>query len=249
MTEASVIMAKSVTIPELTDVPVHVGVIMDGNGRWAKKRGLPRKFGHREGVKVFRSITRRAKALGIKYITFYAFSTENWKRPKDEVDAIMELFEKNLDEVKDFIDEEIRVRFIGDRSALSPTLQAKMLNTEKSSEHFTSTTMILAINYGGQDEICRAAVKAAEKVKNGELDTSDITTDVLSGFLDAPDIPPLDYVIRPSGEMRLSNFMIWQAAYAEYYFTDILWPDFKDEDFDKAIMEFANRGRRFGGVK
>lgn len=161
MTEASVIMAKSVTIPELTDVPVHVGVIMDGNGRWAKKRGLPRKFGHREGVKVFRSITRRAKALGIKYITFYAFSTENWKRPKDEVDAIMELFEKNLDEVKDFIDEEIRVRFIGDRSALSPTLQAKMLNTEKSSEHFIGTTMILAINYGGQDEICRAAVKAA----------------------------------------------------------------------------------------
>lgn len=238
-------MAKSEPIPELLQVPVHVGVIMDGNGRWAKKRGLPRKLGHREGVKVFRSITRRAKALGIKYITFYAFSTENWKRPKDEVDAIMDLFEKNLDEVKDFIDEEIRVRFIGDRSALSPTLQAKMLNTEKSSEHFTGTTMILAINYGGQDEICRAVKKIAES----GISTDEITPQLIEQNLDAPDIPPLDYVIRPSGEMRLSNFMIWQAAYAEYYFTDILWPDFTDADFDKAIIEFSNRGRRFGGVK
>ncbi len=238
-------MAKSEPIPQLSQVPVHVGVIMDGNGRWAKKRGLPRKLGHREGVKVFRSITRRAKALGIKYITFYAFSTENWKRPKDEVDAIMDLFEKNLDEVKDFIDEEIRVRFIGDRSALSPTLQAKMLNTEKSSEHFTGTTMILAINYGGQDEICRAVKKIAES----GISTDEITPQLIEQNLDAPDIPPLDYVIRPSGEMRLSNFMIWQAAYAEYYFTNILWPDFTDADFDEAIIEFSNRARRFGGVK
>ncbi len=238
-------MAKSEPIPELSQVPVHVGVIMDGNGRWAKKRGLPRKLGHREGVKVFRSITRRAKALGIKYITFYAFSTENWKRPKDEVDAIMDLFEKNLDEVKDFIDEEIRVRFIGDRSALSPTLQEKMLNTEKSSEHFTGTTMILAINYGGQDEICRAVKKIAES----GVSPDEITPQLIEQNLDAPDIPPLDYVIRPSGEMRLSNFMIWQAAYAEYYFTNILWPDFTDADFDEAIIEFSNRARRFGGVK
>lgn len=238
-------MAKSEPIPELSQVPVHVGVIMDGNGRWAKKRGLPRKLGHREGVKVFRSITRRAKALGIKYITFYAFSTENWKRPKDEVDAIMDLFEKNLDEVKDFIDEEIRVRFIGDRSALSPTLQAKMLNTEKSSEHFTGTTMILAINYGGQDEICRAVKKICES----GISIDEITPQLIEQNLDAPDIPPLDYVIRPSGEMRLSNFMIWQAAYAEYYFTNILWPDFTDADFDEAIIEFSNRARRFGGVK
>ena len=238
-------MAKSEPIPELSQVPVHVGVIMDGNGRWAKKRGLPRKLGHREGVKVFRSITRRAKALGIKYITFYAFSTENWKRPKDEVDAIMDLFEKNLDEVKDFIDEEIRVRFIGDRSALSPTLQAKMLNTEKSSEHFTGTTMILAINYGGQDEICRAV----KKICQSGISIDEITPKLIEQNLDAPDIPPLDYVIRPSGEMRLSNFMIWQAAYAEYYFTNILWPDFTDADFDKAIIEFSNRARRFGGVK
>lgn len=244
-------MAKSSAIPEidLHNVPVHVGVIMDGNGRWAKKRGLPRKLGHREGVKTFRSITRRAKALGIKYITFYAFSTENWKRPQDEVNAIMDLFEKNLDEVKDFIDEEIRVRFIGDRSRLSPTLQEKMLNTEKSSEHFDGTTMILAINYGGQDEICHAARSLAEMVRDGKLSAENISPEIFSQQLYAPDIPPLDYIIRPSGEMRLSNFMIWQAAYAEYYFTDILWPDFKDEDFDKAIADFAGRGRRFGGVK
>lgn len=244
-------MAKSSSNPEPApnQVPVHVGVIMDGNGRWAKKRGLPRKFGHREGVKVFRSITRRAKALGIKYITFYAFSTENWKRPADEVNAIMDLFEKNLDEVKDFIDEEIRVRFIGDRSRLSPTLQEKMLNTEKSSEHFSDTTMILAINYGGQDEICHAAQSLARLVSSGDIRAEDITPEVFATQLYAPDIPPLDYIIRPSGEMRLSNFMIWQAAYAEYYFTDILWPDFKDEDFDKAIADFANRGRRFGNVK
>ena len=241
-------MAKDIAVPELDTVPVHVGVIMDGNGRWAKKRGLPRKFGHREGVKTFRAITRRAQQLGIKYITLYAFSTENWKRPKDEVDSIMALFEKNLDEVKDFIDEEIRVRFIGDRTALSETLREKMRNTEESSKHFTDTTMILAINYGGQDEICNAVKRISEKVKNGEVDTSEITTEMITEHLYTEDIPPVDYIIRPSGEMRLSNFMIWQAAYAEYYFTNILWPDFSVADFDKAIKEYGDRSRRFGGV-
>lgn len=241
-------MAKEIALPELNSVPTHVGVIMDGNGRWAKKRGLPRKFGHREGVKTFRAITRRAKQLGIKYITFYAFSTENWKRPKEEVDSIMALFEKNLDEVKDFIDEEIRVRFIGDRTALSETLREKMRKTEESSKQFTDTTMILAINYGGQDEICNAVKCISEKVKNGEINTSDITTQLITEHLYTEDIPPVDYIIRPSGEMRLSNFMIWQAAYAEYYFTNILWPDFSIKDFDEAIACFGDRSRRFGGV-
>lgn len=241
-------MAKEIPIPELISVPTHVGVIMDGNGRWAKKRGLPRRFGHKEGVKTFRAITRRAKQLGIKYITFYAFSTENWKRPKDEVDAIMALFEKNLDEVKDFIDEEIRVRFIGDRTALSDTLRAKMLDTEESSKHFTDTTMILAINYGGRDEICHAVKQLAHAVKDGTIQPDDITTDMITERLYTEDIPPVDYIIRPSGELRLSNFMIWQAAYAEYYFTNILWPDFTVSDFDKAIADFSERSRRFGGV-
>lgn len=228
--------------------PVHVGVIMDGNGRWAKKRGLPRKFGHREGAKNFRSITKHAKAVGIDYITFYAFSTENWKRPKDEVDAIMDLFEKYLDEVEDFIEENIRIRFIGDRSQLKPSLQAKMRHTEETSKDFDAMTLVLAINYGGRNEICHSVKTLAEQVKRGELDPQDITEDMIERNLYTEEIPPLDLVIRPSGEQRLSNFMIWQAAYAEFYYTNILWPDFKNADFDRAILDFCERNRRFGGI-
>jgi undecaprenyl diphosphate synthase len=228
--------------------PAHVGVIMDGNGRWAKKRGLPRKFGHREGAKNFRSITKHAKAVGIDYITFYAFSTENWKRPKDEVDAIMDLFEKYLDEVEDFIEENIRIRFIGDRTVLKPSLQAKMRHTEETSKDFDAMTLVLAINYGGRDEICHSVKTLAEKVKHGELEPQDITEDMIERNLYTEEIPPLDLVIRPSGEQRLSNFMIWQAAYAEFYYTNILWPDFRIGDFDKAILDFCERNRRFGGI-
>ena len=228
--------------------PAHVGVIMDGNGRWAKKRGLPRKFGHREGAKNFRSITKHAKAVGIDYITFYAFSTENWKRPKDEVDAIMDLFEKYLDEVEDFIEENIRIRFIGDRSQLKPSLQAKMRHTEETSKDFDAMTLVLAINYGGRDEICHSVKTLAEKVKRGELEPQDITEDMIERNLYTEEIPPLALVIRPSGEQRLSNFMIWQAAYAEFYYTNILWPDFKNADFDRAILDFCERNRRFGGI-
>ena len=228
--------------------PAHVGVIMDGNGRWAKKRGLPRKFGHREGAKTFRAITRHAKAVGVDYITYYAFSTENWKRPKDEVDAIMDLFEKYLDEVKDFIEENIRIRFIGDRSVLRPSLQAKMRDTEETSKDFDAMTLVLAINYGGRDEICHSVKTLAERVKRGELDPQDITEDMIERNLYTEEIPPLDLVIRPSGEQRLSNFMIWQAAYAEFYYTNILWPDFKNADFDRAILDFCERNRRFGGI-
>ena len=228
--------------------PAHVGVIMDGNGRWAKKRGLPRKFGHREGAKNFRSITKHAKAVGIDYITFYAFSTENWKRPKDEVDAIMDLFEKYLDEVEDFIEENIRIRFIGDRTVLKPSLQAKMRHTEETSKNFDAMTLVLAINYGGRDEICHSVKTLAEKVKRGELEPQDITEDMIERNLYTEEIPPLDLVIRPSGEQRLSNFMIWQAAYAEFYYTNILWPDFKNADFDRAILDFCERNRRFGGI-
>ena len=245
-------MAKETTqkveLGENIQIPVHVGVIMDGNGRWAKKRGLPRKIGHREGAKNFRTITRHAKAVGIKYITFYAFSTENWKRPEDEVNSIMNLFEKYLDEVKDFIEENIRIRFIGDRTALSETLQAKMANVEEVSKNFDSMTLILAINYGGRDEICHSVKQIAQMVKSGEITPEEIDCDLIEKNLYTEEIPPLDFVIRPSGEQRLSNFMIWQAAYAEFYYTNILWPDFKNEDFDKAIIAFSERNRRFGGV-
>ena len=228
--------------------PVHVGVIMDGNGRWAKKRGLPRKMGHREGAKTFRKITRHAKAIGIKYITFYAFSTENWKRPKDEVDAIMDLFEKYLDEVHDFIDENIRVRFIGDRSMLSETLQRKMADVEEESKDFDSMTLLLAINYGGRDEIVHAVRSIAEDASEGKLSPGDVSEQLIRSRLYTSDVPDVDLIIRPSGEQRLSNFLIWQAAYAEYYFTNILWPDFSKADLEEAVMAYLDRSRRFGGI-
>ena len=239
---------KNIKLGDDVTVPVHVGVIMDGNGRWAKKRGLPRKFGHREGAKNFRTITRHAKEIGVQYITFYAFSTENWKRPQDEVDSIMDLFEKYLDEVNDFVEENIRVRFIGDRTRLSETLQRKMAKVEEDSKDFDSMTLILAINYGGRDEICHSVKKIAQMIKDGSLEPDDITQDIIQQNLYTEEIPSLDLVIRPSGEQRLSNFMIWQAAYAEFYYTNILWPDFKNDDFDKAVIAFSERNRRFGGV-
>ena len=230
------------------NVPVHVGIIMDGNGRWAKKRLLPRKAGHREGAKTFRKITRACKKLGIKYVTYYAFSTENWSRPYDEVEALMNLFEKYLDEVKDFQDEKIRIRFVGDRSKLKPALQEKMKETEEISKDYDSLQCLLAINYGGRDEICRAVRKISQKVKAGEISPEEIDEEMISLNLDTADVPPVDLIIRPSGEQRLSNFLIWQAAYAEYYFTDILWPDFNEKDLEKAVKAYSDRNRRFGGV-
>ena len=233
---------------ESLKLPVHVGVIMDGNGRWAKKRGLPRKLGHRQGAQNFRAITRHAKEVGIKYITFYAFSTENWKRPQDEVDALMNLFEKYLDELDDFLKEHVRIRFIGDRTKLSESLQQKMLDSESKSKDYDQMTLLLAINYGGRDEICHSCRTLAQQVKEGRLEPEDITMDMIEQNLYTQDVPPVDLVIRPSGEQRLSNFMIWQCAYAEFYYSDILWPDFNNDEFDKAIRAYSDRNRRFGGV-
>jgi undecaprenyl diphosphate synthase len=240
-------------LPEGTKVPEHIGVIMDGNGRWAKKRGLPRKFGHREGAQTFRTITRHAKKLGVKYITFYAFSTENWKRPQDEVEAIMDLFEKYLDEVRDFIEENIRICFIGDRSALRPALQRKMESVERDSRNFDSMTLLIAINYGGRDEIVHSVQEIAKLVSEGKISPDEINAETVgrhlyTAELDGDTAPDVDLIIRPSGEQRLSNFMIWQAAYAEYYFTNILWPDFKPADLEKAVIAYSDRNRRFGGV-
>lgn len=240
-------------MPEGTRVPQHIGVIMDGNGRWAKKRALPRKFGHREGAQTFRTITRHAKKLGVKYITFYAFSTENWKRPKDEIDSIMNLFEKYLDEVRDFIEENIRICFIGDRTMLRPELQRKMSDVERDSRYFDSMTLLIAINYGGRDEITHSVRTIARLVESGRMKADEITDDTVARYLytaqmDGDCAPDVDLIIRPSGEQRLSNFLIWQAAYAEYYFTDILWPDFKPSDLEKAVIAYSDRNRRFGGV-
>lgn len=229
-------------------LPKHIGFIMDGNGRWAEKRGLQRKFGHKEGAKTFKKIVKYCKKIGIKYITFFAFSTENWKRPSDEVEAIMELFNKYLDEVREHIKENVRVMFIGDKSAFDDKFRSKMIALEEDSKDFDSMTLILAINYGGRDDIIHATKQVSELVKSGIISSSQIDESLFSNLLYTKGIPDVDYIIRPSGELRISNFLIWQAAYAEYYFTDILWPDFSEKDLDKALDDFKHRKRRYGGV-
>lgn len=233
---------------DLLNLPTHVGVIMDGNGRWAKKRGLPRQFGHREGAKTFRKITKYAKDIGIKYITFYAFSTENWKRPKEEVDTIMQLFEDYLDEVEKHIKENVRVLFIGDKSRLSLNLQEKMIALENNSKNMTAMTLILAINYGGRDEIVNSVKKISKLVAEGFVKPEEVDEGLINSNLYTCGVPDVDLIIRPSGEMRISNFLIWQSAYSELYFSDILWPDFTTKDFDKALESYSKRTRRFGGI-
>ena len=228
--------------------PAHVGVIMDGNGRWAKKRGLPRPFGHREGAKTFRKIVRHCKDIGLKHISFYAFSTENWQRPQEEVDTIMRLFSDYLDDVQELLTEKTRMVFLGDKAIFPDYLREKMLKVEAETAQFDEMILFLAVNYGGRDEIAHSARLIAEKVKNGELQPEDITEQTISDGLYTAGYPDVDLVIRPSGELRLSNFLIWQCAYAEYYFTDILWPDFSPDDLDAALIDYAGRNRRFGGV-
>ncbi len=230
-------------------IPRCIAVIMDGNGRWAKKRALPRTAGHSAGANNFKTICRYANSIGVKYMVFYAFSTENWKRPADEVGAIMRLFENYLEDVASMVKENMRLVFIGDRDGVTDRIRALMENAEKSTEHATGMTVALAINYGGRDEIVKAARLAAERVKNGEISIDDIDEDYLSGCMYNPDIPDPDLVIRPSGEYRLSNFLIWQSAYSEFWFSNVLWPDFKPGDLDEAMRAYSGRDRRFGGIK
>lgn len=230
------------------NLPVHIGFIMDGNGRWAVKRGLPRKMGHREGAQTFRKIARYCKKIGIKYVTFYAFSTENWKRPKDEVDELMRLFREYLDEVEDYAGENTRLIFLGDKSAFDSDMAQKMIDMEKKSADFDGMTLSLAMNYGGRDDIVHSARKIAEMASNREIKLTDIDESLVSSLLYTGGMPDVDLLIRPSGEKRISNFLIWQSAYAEYYFTDTLWPDFSPKELDKALTDYASRSRRFGGV-
>ncbi len=230
-------------------IPRCIAVIMDGNGRWAKKRALPRTAGHSAGANNFKTICRYANSIGVKYMVFYAFSTENWKRPAEEVGAIMRLFENYLEDVASMVKENMRLVFIGNRDGVTDRVRTLMENAEKSTEHATGMTVALAINYGGRDEIVKAARSAAERVKNGEISPEDIDEDYLSGCMYNPDIPDPDLVIRPSGEYRLSNFLIWQSAYSEFWFSNVLWPDFKPGDLDEAIRAYSGRDRRFGGIK
>ena len=233
-------------------LPKHVGVIMDGNGRWAKNRGLPRSAGHREGANNFRTIGEYAGDLGIKHITFYAFSTENWARPQDEVDALMTLFNEYLEESRDRLEESlqkgIRLRFPGDKSALMPELAALMEYLEDATKEMTKVNLNIAVNYGGQQEILSSVKKIAQKVKDGALTPEEISLDDIENGLWTAGQPPVDLLIRPSGEQRLSNFLLWQSAYAEFWYSDVLWPDFTTDDFDCALKAYEKRNRRFGKV-
>ena len=241
---------KTVPAPAETVVPTHIGIIMDGNGRWAKKRGLPRQAGHVTGAKVFRQITKYCEKRGVKYLTVYAFSTENWKRPPEEVNAIMNLLRDYLKEsLADFQTENIRTRFIGDRSMLAQDIVALMAEAEEVTAHKTGMTLNIAINYGGRAELVQAVKTLAADVKAGQKQPDEIDERLLSDYLYTAGQPDPDLILRPSGEYRTSNFLLWQSAYAEYVFMDdILWPDFKESDLDRAIEIYARRSRRFGGT-
>lgn len=229
-------------------LPKHIAIIMDGNGRWAKKRALPRSVGHSAGAKNFKTIARYCNSIGIRYLTVYAFSTENWNRPAAEVEALMNLLRDYLRDVTNFTKENIVLRFIGDRFGLPQDIQQLMQNAEELSKNATGLVLNLAINYGGRNEIIRAVQKAAKQVQSGALSPGQLTEQYLSNLLDTAGQPDPDLIIRPSGELRLSNFLTWQSAYAELWFSDVLWPDFKPRHLEKALQSYAERNRRFGGV-
>lgn len=228
---------------DMSRLPRHIAIIMDGNGRWAKKRGLPRTAGHKAGAETFRDIATYCRELGVEYLTVYAFSTENWKRPKDEVDTIMELLEQYLQEAIDTMERDhIRLKIWGDTAALSPKLQQMVAQTNAISTHYEGFQANICLNYGGRSEILRAARLCAEA---GE----EWTEESFGKYLWSAGIPDPELIIRPSGELRLSNFLLWQCAYSEFYFCDTLWPDFDRAALDRAIIDYQGRDRRFGGVK
>lgn len=230
-------------------LPVHIGIIMDGNGRWAKKRGLPRKAGHSAGAKTFRKITRYCSDIGIKYLTVYAFSTENWKRPEDEVRSLMKLFKSYLEEaLADFKDDSIVVKFIGDKSPFDEDLRNLMIENEESSKDRDGMVLNIAMNYGSRDEIVRAVKNICNDVQSGAVLTENIDEQLISDYLYTSGQPDPDLIIRPSGEYRISNFLLWQSAYTEFVIMNKLWPDFETSDLDEAIKIYSQRNRRYGGV-
>ncbi|WP_326974495.1 isoprenyl transferase [Caproicibacter sp. BJN0012] len=233
----------------MKELPAHVGIIMDGNGRWAKKRGLPRSAGHAAGAAVFKTIVRYCSKIGIRHLTVYAFSTENWKRPQDEVLTLMKLFKQYLsDALTNFLDENIQVRFLGDETAFDPRLRELIDETAEVSKNRTGMVLNIALNYGGRAEILNAAKLLAQDVQDGVLSPEKIDEKAFSQKLYTAGQPDPDLIIRPSGEKRISNFLLWQSAYSEFIFMDILWPDFRPEDLDRALELYAARNRRFGGI-
>ena len=234
------------------NLPRHIAIIMDGNGRWATKRGLPRTAGHKAGAETFRRMATYCKNLGVQYLTVYAFSTENWKRSADEVGAIMGLLKRYLLEAVDTMEKDhIRLRFFGDMTPIAPELQALAHRTDEISDQLAPGDFQanICLNYGGRDEILRAARRFAAECAAGEKQPEDLTDTLFSTYMDSTGIPDPELIIRPSGELRLSNFLLWQCAYSEFYFTDALWPDFDEAELDRAIASYRTRDRRFGGVK
>ena len=230
-------------------VPVSLGVIMDGNGRWAKKRLLPRSAGHRAGAENLKELCRNCGRYGVKYLTVYAFSTENWARPEDEVHQLMELFVEFFERYDPELAEEgIRVRFTGDIDALPEKVRQTIAEGEERSKNRQKMQLIVAMNYGGRREIENAARKVAQKVKTGEIEPEQITEQMLSDNMYLPDVPDPELIIRPSGEFRISNFLLWECAYSEFWISDTLWPDFGYEELTQAFKDFAGRDRRFGGL-
>lgn len=230
-------------------VPEHVAIILDGNGRWAKKRGMPRNYGHVQGAKNVEVVCRAAWNMGIKYLTVYAFSTENWNRPQDEVDALMKLLNKYMRNCqKTAKKNNMKVRVIGDRSGLSEEIQRDIAALEEATKDYDGLNFTIALNYGGRDELTRAVKKIAASVESGEIRPEEITEDMISTSLDTAEIPDPDLMIRTSFELRISNYLLWQLAYSEFYFTEVPWPDFDEEELRKAVAAYALRDRRFGKV-
>ena len=227
----------------------HLAIILDGNGRWAKKRGLPRTAGHIQGAKNVETISRACHKRGIRYLTVYAFSTENWKRPEEEVKTLMKLLDSYIDTcMRTAKKDNLRVRFIGDRTGLTDSLVKKMEHLEEFSKEHTGLSLQIALNYGSRDELTRAIRKIGAEIESGELKTGEITEQTIEKYLDTADIPDPDLMIRTSGEQRLSNYLLWQLAYSEFYFTPVAWPDFNEKELDEAIEVYNNRDRRYGGV-
>ncbi len=242
-------MAKKHEPPVPADMmPRHIAVIMDGNGRWAKKRGMPRTYGHVQGARTFHKLLRYAREIGVEYMSFYAFSTENWKRPDDEVHALMDLMRKYLKDAYNYFDDRVRIVLLGDREDFEADLRQQFTDIEKDTGEFEKMTAGIAANYGSRHEITGACRELAKLVQEGKLQPEDITEELISQHLYTKDMPDVDLMIRPGGEQRLSNFLLWQNAYAEFYFCDTLFPDFDSAELDKAIVEYARRTRRFGGL-
>ena len=231
-------------------IPRHVAIILDGNGRWAKKRGLPRTMGHREGCKTVEKMVGVAARMGIEYLTVYGFSTENWSRSAEEVGALMQLFRYYMVRLLKIAKENnVRVKMIGDKSRFAPDIIEGIDRLVEETRENTGLTFVIAVNYGGRDEITRAAARLAKDCRDGKLDPENITQDVFASYLDTAGMPDPDLLIRTSGELRLSNYLLWQVAYTEFYITDCLWPDFNREELEKAIAAYNKRERRFGGAK